>query len=297
MPTLYIAVEDALLVARSANRSSDRWDVTFHLEDRSLRCVALGAGRPERVFCGTSGHGLWRSDDAGERWKRVGEETLPPRVMAVAAGALGEGGGSVVFAGTEPSRVFRSDDGGESWQECGGLQELPSHRSWSYPPRPDTHHVRCIGLDPVVAGRLFVCIEAGALVRSPDGGESWRDRVPGGPYDTHTLALPPVEGLLYAAAGDGWFESRDGGESWQQLDEGLRHHYLWSVAINRYDPELLLVSAASGARQAHDAARAETWIYRRQRGGTWQPVREGLPEPRGTIASSLAADRAEPGIF
>ncbi|HEV2130503.1 MAG TPA: hypothetical protein VGR27_05350, partial [Longimicrobiaceae bacterium] len=102
---------------------------------------------------------------------------------------------------------------------------------------------------------------------------------------------------LYAAAGDGWFESRDGGESWQQLDEGLRHHYLWSVAVDPDDPELLLVSAAAGARQAHDSGRAETWIYRRQRGGTWHPVREGLPEPRGTVASSLAADRAEPGIF
>ncbi len=222
---------------------------------------------------------------------------MPERVTAVVAGRLERGAGSVVYAGTEPSRVFRSDDQGESWRDCTGLGELPSSGSWSFPPRPHTHHVRCIGIDPMVAGRLFVCVEAGALVRSSDGGESWLDRLPGSPYDTHTLALPPVEGLLYAAAGDGWFESRDGGGSWQQPDEGLRHHYLWSVAVHPEDSQTLLVSAASGARQAHDAERAESWIYRREGEGVWEVAMDGLPQPRGITASTLAANPAEPGVF
>jgi len=56
----------------------------------------------------------------------------------------------------------------------------------------------------VVANRVFVAIEAGALVRTFDGGRIWRDRVRGGPYDTHTaLTHPLAPGRIYSAAGDG----------------------------------------------------------------------------------------------
>src|SRR5205085_1369558 len=42
------------------------------------------------------------------------------------------------------------------------------------------------------ADRVFVAIEAGALVRTFDGGRTWRDRVRGGPYDTHTAVTHPL---------------------------------------------------------------------------------------------------------
>jgi hypothetical protein len=62
---------------------------------------------------------------------------------------------------------------------------------------------------------VFVAIEAGALVQSRNGGRTWIDRVKQGPYDTHTLATHKrhLNGL-YSAAGDGYFESFDYGESW-----------------------------------------------------------------------------------
>jgi photosystem II stability/assembly factor-like uncharacterized protein len=67
-----------------------------------------------------------------------------------------------------------------------------------------------------VADRLFVAIEAGALVRTFDGGRTWRDRVRGGPYDTHTAVTNPLApGRIYSAAGDGYFESTDAGDSWR----------------------------------------------------------------------------------
>src|SRR5260221_601021 len=76
----------------------------------------------------------------------------------------------VIYAGTEPSAIFRSEDVGETWRECRGLIELPSAHEWSFPPRPETHHVRWIEPDPHTQGRLFAAIEAGALIRSPDAG-------------------------------------------------------------------------------------------------------------------------------
>src|SRR5687767_11441134 len=103
--------------------------------------------------------------------------------------------------------------------------------TWSFPPRPHTHHVRWIEADLSVADRVFVAIEAGALVRTFDGGRTWRDRVRGGPYDTHTAATHPLApGRIYSAAGDGYFESADAGDSWRSPEDGLKHLYLVSVA-------------------------------------------------------------------
>jgi hypothetical protein len=109
-------------------------------------------------------------------------------VTAVAVSSRRQSAHGAIYFGTQPSAVFRSADDGASWHECPGLGALPSAATWSFPPGPETHHVRYIAIDPADARRLFVCIEAGALVRSADGGDTWQDRTAGGPFDTHVLA-------------------------------------------------------------------------------------------------------------
>src|SRR5437016_7486467 len=85
-------------------------------------------------------------------------------ITAVDVGHAGQADGfGIVYAGTEPSAVFRSDNGGDSWVDLAGLRALPSADTWSFPPRPHTHHVRWIEADVSVADRVFVAIEAGAL--------------------------------------------------------------------------------------------------------------------------------------
>jgi photosystem II stability/assembly factor-like uncharacterized protein len=222
MTTLYAAMESELLVIEGRNGG---WWATSRLSGRRPQCLAVDPERPERLYCGTFGEGLYKSEDGGGSWEPAGEGVSYSEVMAVAVGPDGS-----VFAGTEPSALFRSEDGAKSWRKLSGLNELPSSRKWSFPPRPHTHHVRWIEPDPYEPGRLYVCIEAGALVRSFDGGESWEDREPDGPYDTHTLAThPKAPGLLRSAAGDGYFESHNGGGSWEQPEEGLSHRYLWGM--------------------------------------------------------------------
>lgn len=295
--TLYVAMNDGLLTLR--REGEDRWQAEEVLDGAQCRCVAVDPTLAGTVFCGTADRGLWRSRDGGRSWEPVAQDVAHVEVTAVAVGEGRDGAGGVVYAGTEPSAVFRSADGGETWEERTGLLDLPSSDAWSFPPRPETHHVRWIGIDPHVAGRLFVAIEAGALVRSRDGGRTWEDRVETGPYDTHTLVIHPrVRDRLYSAAGDGYFESEDGGERWNRLQRGLGHQYAWSCVVDPGDPGRVVVSAAEGARAAHSGLGAESWIYRKEPGGAWQPVREGLPEPRGTTISSLVLDPADPaGLY
>jgi len=295
MTTLYLAMEDSVLVVRDRGG----WCSDPALRGRRCRAIAVDPARPERVFCGTADRGLWRSEDGGGSWAPAGEGIAHAHVSSVAVSAAERGadGAGVVYAGTEPSAVFRSEDGGASWRELGGLLDLPSADTWSFPPKPETHHARWVAPDPLVAGRLFVAIEAGALVRSEDGGRTWRDRTPDGPIDTHTLVVHPrVRDRLYSAAGDGWFESDDGGDTWRTPADGLRHDYLWSCAVDPEDPEQVVVSAAEGPYAAHSAADAESWLYRREAGSPWRPLHDGLPEPQGTTIGSLAADPVERGV-
>jgi photosystem II stability/assembly factor-like uncharacterized protein len=204
----------------------------------------------------------------------------------------------VIYAGTEPSALYRSPDGGETWEERPSLLALPSAKTWSFPPRPETHHVRWIAPDPHAAGRLYVAIEAGALVSSPDSGRSWVDRRPGSPYDTHMLVVHPrVPDRLYSAAGDGYFESRTGGATWERRDEGLRHHYVWGLVVDQSDLETVVISAAASAAAAHRAERAESWIYRKTAGQSWRAITLGLPSPAATTVSALVADATHGALY
>jgi photosystem II stability/assembly factor-like uncharacterized protein len=208
--------------------------------------------------------------------------------MTVAASPARAG---LVWAGADPSAVWRSADGGGTWNQCEGLLTLPSAPTWAFPPKPKTHHVRWLLPHPSDPDQLCVAIEAGALVRTRDGGATWVDRVPGGPYDTHELAAHPAEpGHLRSAAGDGYFESVDGGDTWVSPMKGLDVRYLRSVAIDPADPTVTLVSGASGPRSAYVAGRSDGRVYRRVASGAWSGLGHWSESAR-TIAPLLIAGR------
>jgi len=196
----------------------------------------------------------------------------------------------VVWVGTEPSEVWRSGDAGSSWEQTSTLETLSSSSEWSFPPRPDTHHVRWIACHPIDPERLWVAIEAGALVSTVDGGRTWSDRVPSGPWDTHELTIHrKAPDTLRVSAGDGYFESDDAGATWRSPSAGLEVGYLRSVAIDPDQPEAVVVSASSGPHSAYVAGRSDGRLYRRLTRERWERVREGWPEPASTIAPLLCA--------
>lgn len=250
------------------------------LGDAAPTCLAADPHHPERCWCGTARHGIWRSEDGGRSWRPLGLEGWA--IMSLTASPVRPG---LLWAGTEPSAVWRSDDGGDAWHPTGDLAELPSSSSWAFPPRPETHHVRWIACHPGDEGRLWVAVEAGALVATDDGGRTWRDRTPDGPRDTHELAIhAALPEALRVAAGDGYFESDDGGATWRQPVEGLEVGYLRSVAVDPGDPGTVLVSAASRPKRAYVAGRADGRVYRKGAGGGWERVTTGWPDPPETTA-------------
>jgi photosystem II stability/assembly factor-like uncharacterized protein len=281
MPLILVATDSTVVTIDARDGTVG---AVINLLDRPT-CIAADPFVSGRAWCGTRRGGVFRSDDAGASWLAVGLEGTS--IMSIAVSPAQR---DLVWVGTEPSEVWKSENGGDAWQQTSRLETLPSSPEWSFPPKPDTHHVRWIACHPSDAQQLWVAIEAGALVSTRDGGRSWHDRVKGGPWDTHELAIHPnAPSMLRVAAGDGYFESDDSGTTWRSPEDGLEVGYLRSVAVDPGRPDVVIVSASTGPRSAYVAGVSDGRIYRREGSGRWERVRDGWPDPPRTIAPLLTA--------
>jgi photosystem II stability/assembly factor-like uncharacterized protein len=228
------------------------------------RCVAVDPRDPDRVYVGAFDSGIYASDDGGVTWRQDERGLADRRVMSVAVSpSHREGGVSVVYAGTEPSNLYRSEDAGRSWQRLPALRELPSEPSWSFPPRPSTHHVRTIALHQTDPDWLAVGIELGGVMRSRDGGASWLDHNPQAHSDAHQLLTHPLAPeRLYEAAGQGIARSEDLGESWRRLDDAMDRHYAWAQALDPADPDLWYVAVSRSPFAAHGGGDGQAHLFR-----------------------------------
>jgi photosystem II stability/assembly factor-like uncharacterized protein len=269
------------------------------LKGTNPQSIAFDPLNPDSAYCGTFGDGLWKTNDGGQTWNNNGRDIiLSPYVMSVAVSSVSSGNrSSKVYVGTEPSALYISNDGGDSWERMKALNKLPSSRTWSFPPRPWTHHIRRIEPDANNPDYVFAAIEAGALVQSHDGGKTWIDRSDQGPYHTHTLVThSKAPRRLYSAAGDGYFESFDYGESWIRPMEGLKYSYLYGLAVDSGNPQVVLVSASIGPSRAYSTENAESFVYRKDN-RKWRAVTNGLPEPSGTTITIFASNPNVSGEF
>jgi photosystem II stability/assembly factor-like uncharacterized protein len=277
-PTAFVASTEAGIAV--ASLGEDGWRVQAGIE-RWARSLAAGAGR---VFAGTR-DGLLRSDDCGRTWQPGGFEGR--RVSAVCCSA------SAVYAGTKGPRLFRSDDGGETWFE---LQELHAARRWYWwTPVSKPHReaeVSSIVVPRDDEGVIVVGIEAGAVVRTVDGGRTWEGHPRRALRDCHTLALhPTAPGYVYQGGSGGAALSRDDGRTWSRSRRGLgRARYGWAAAGDPNDPEIRYLSAARGVRKAH-GSRPHGWIFRAAGDELWRPVLEvdAMPYALISLESGLVA--------
>jgi len=110
---------------------------------------------------------------------------------------------------------------------------------------------------------------------------------------THPLA----PGRIYSAAGDGYFESTDAGDSWRSPEPGLKHLYLVGVAVDPADPDTVIVSATDGPGSAYTPRRAEAYVYRKTGLKQWELAMSGLAEAKGATVSRFATQTGKPGVI
>ena len=272
---------------------------------------AMDPSEHRRVYCATYNRGLWRSEDAGETWLPIGTPqsffegptggAIEPRETTfVSVDPFAQADGQhAVWVGTEPSSLYRSSDHGDTFELVCAL-DLPSRSSWSFPPRPRTHHVQCIA--HTSDGSIHLAIEAGAMIRSRDSGRTFKDRLPDSPVDTHVLLPHPLAPQrLYAALGDAllrpgrsFAESPDGGDTWVYSGEGLEAApYLYGLAIHPGNPNDIRVAASQSPQRAHVQGGAS--IFRRE-ADIWVEDAEGFPRDRSLIPV-LSTHTDQPGSW
>lgn len=275
---------------------NDNWIIEEFATNYHFHCLATDPKNNGRVYGGTFDHGLLISDDYGESWEPAGEGIFHTRVLSVSVSPTEFiNGYHVVWAGTEPSGLFRSEDGGKTWTHFPNLLKLPSEPTWSFPPRPETHHVRSIQPDLHDENRIYVGIELGGVMKSEDQGKTWVDRKKGSQYDCHTLTMTEqAKGRVYEAAGGGFAETIDHGETWTTNNDGLNDYtYLVDVTVDPTNPNIIIASAAKSAYTAYQPDRAHSVIVRKEEDNDWQITDDGLPERDGSSVFLLASELSQ----
>ena len=232
----------------------DTWQSVTALRDR-VYAFALAADGT--LYLGLDGR-VARSEDGGKTWV-FGSEGLCPQVPVLALTVVRQsGGGEAVYAGTRDG-VYLSTDGGISWErhlrglgaiEVSGLawdgeggvvaatpmglyRRAGDGERWQ-PVAPDYRHKRFYALSgDALTGTIYAGMQSG-LVRSADGGDTWREvdselapqGVPGVLVDPEDPAH-----LFIRLASERIYESHDGGRSWKEWWAGMEtHHEVLSMA-------------------------------------------------------------------
>jgi hypothetical protein len=192
-----------------------------------------------RIFAGTAGGGVFRSDDNGTTWKAV-NSGFPPNT-SVSCLAVSK---TKIFAGTWDHGVFVSADNGASWTAANlGLTE------------PEVYSLAITG--PCVFAGLW---QEGIFL-STDGGTSWTPVNSGlasekwGGITVYCLLASGTN--IYAGTNSGLYLSRDYGASWKSISSGMRGSSVHRLAAS--GPNLVAINYGYGGRVYLSANNGASW--------------------------------------
>ena len=233
-----------------------------------VSALAPVESKPTTFYAGIGTGGVWLTENHGMSWKPVFDDQPCASIGAV---AVHPDNSNLVWVGTgEPQNrqsspygcgVFRSRDGGGTWQNLGLLESRHVGRIKLHPTDPNTAYVAAVG-------DLFAANEQRGVFRTKDGGATW-ERVLY--LNEHTgaidLAMDPTDpntifaamyqrrrtsfGFSASGGGGGLYRSMDGGNSWEELTEGLPKGEKGRIGIDVYrrDGNILYVTVEAPAEE------------------------------------------------
>ena len=257
------------------------------------RVVAIAGvpSDPDLFYMGTTGGGIWKSNDYGLSWHNISDGTLPSMSPSVGAIAVAPSDPKVIYVGMGESDIRNDMIPGD-----GIFKSIDEGKTWHYMGLRDAHTVSNIVIDPnnpdvVYAssmGHVFKPDPNRGVFKSTDGGRTWSrilfvDDQTGGinlvmsPNDPNVLyaamwqAIRTPYSLSSGGPGSGLYKSTDGGAHWTNLthNEGFPQGILGriGVGVTAADPSVVYAVC-----QAKDGG-----VFRSSDGGnTWKHVNDEM---------------------
>ncbi len=173
-----------------------------------------------------------------------------------------------LLVGTESARL--------AWLSKGTLKfidsfdKVPERSLWKTPwgGPPD---VRSLAVSS--DGTIYANVHVGWIVRSRDGGKTWKNLCEGLEMDVHQVSTHPSNPtIVFAATAEGFYLSKDYGETFSHQADGMPYRYQRACTCFP-DRNVYLLSTSRGPH-----GYAEARIYRSEdEGKHWEPV-NGLPK-------------------
>ncbi|MCU1501808.1 MAG: hypothetical protein JWM12_1162 [Ilumatobacteraceae bacterium] len=269
--------------------AGQRWRHVQHgpPTEGNCRALAVEARRPGEIWASADRVGLFRSNDNGGRWDRVGTD-IDRDIWSI---CLDPHDDQRIYVGTSPG-IFRSEDGGQSFE--------PLDTSISADCPIGVSRTTNVAVDPTDPRVVWASVEVDGLHRSNDGGDTWASLGQLGPAefynDVHGLATSrTADGCeLLVTTPFGLGRSRDQGASfqWREFDkfEGSKFDFAYSRCVRAPWDDVIVVCVGD-----YVPGRVGALEISRDAGTTW--TREPLPVTPNSTMYWLATHPELPGTM
>lgn len=262
--------------------------------------------QPYQFLMGTTGGGVWKTDDAGTNWKNISDGFFGGSIGAV---AIAESDPNIIYVGTGSADprgntssghgVYKSDNAGKTWEfiglpEAGQIGKIRVHPK-------DANLVYVAAL-----GHAFGSNKERGVYRSKDGGANWEAVLslsdttgavslsmnPHNPREIYAgmwRAERKPWSMISGSTEGGVYKTTDGGDTWKKLEGGLPKGMVGKVGVT--------VSPANPDRVwAIIEAEPAGGVYRSDNAGkTWKRVnKENKLRQRAWYYTHVVADPKDP---
>jgi photosystem II stability/assembly factor-like uncharacterized protein len=273
----------------ASNDFGETWEFRNDgLASDNVYCIASSEDRGKvTLYVGTEPAHLYESDDMGSSWKELAgllsvpsvpkwTFPAPPHNAHVKNINVDPRDPSTVYACVEQGGLFKSVDRGTSWRELEGFND-------------DCHRLLIMPSD---SNKIYMPTGYG-FYRSNNGGDTWENissRVSRIGYPDPMVFHPSNEKLMFVAGGEAdpyhWMQTksanpriartRDGGDNWDILGEGMPEHMDSSF-------EAMILETSGDSCEIYAGNTDGEIYYSDDEGETWSKTVGGIPPVSKTI--------------
>lgn len=165
-----------------------------------------------------------------------------------------------------------------------GLYVRTAGGTWEYF-GPRVLGISSLAVQPGSDGRVMLIASGDGILRSADGGKSWRLTTGWDVMDVRTFAFNPANPAeAYASTCWGPLRSTDGGATWSHANAGLNLLYCQTIVADEQTPGRVLVGTEDGIYVSHDGAK--TWARTDSPPATALRISQSAADPKLLLAGT-----------